>query len=668
MQVGRLQYEVAALCQCDRSCSRAPEALLNTAELLREGGPPPWASQAPWDPSASSAGCESPSWRGTSSEAHRGGSGRSGSPQPGHMAPNGGRGWGTPRAHGGPGRGPASPTWAGGAGRAGTGAARGSGRGGGLMWKRGGLVQPPGRQALSRPGLGSAMDITALSGSDVWDPVPPGVHRSSTGMDPPLRRQRSLPLIGAAPEERLLQPQPPEQRSDAGVWRPKDSLRQTPLAPTASMGSPQAPAGRSDADSWRPGGPDAPRPGAPVQPGTPPGNAGSWQHAGAGPSHPEGFAQRYVSEHLQAQVAEPRRSDAGDWRHSPPPPPPPVSHSARAPSPLLGASLGGSQGNLGELLGVLTGPGDFTAAASALHAPPGLGALPASLRRSLSLPRLDVVAGEWAAGSNTTHEPTASCEPSPVLSPLHSPAPQQPAGKRAAAAATPHLSGELAVSGDGPDLLAALQQGLARVRVHEGERDAGRGEHGQCQGLRAAPPEHGAGAGQSAQDPRAAQTLKGAGSGAQDTEHVVHEPSWGLAAEEEQGLVNAAAVEVPGMEPQGLSGPAKELSLDEGEVQGDAWRAAAAQGLGGPSQGLPQVKQEPREGDGGLKRAGRGATPVRSGDLGMKQSDEELAALAEERSGEPGMHATPQAALSWVFMTMFPGMPTGTFVSVFPGI
>ena len=670
MQVGRLRYDATALCQCDRCCSQAPEALLNTVELLKTGGPPPWANLVPWDPSGSAAGCESPLWRGTNSEAHRGGGGRFGSPQLGALAPNGGRGWGTPSGLSGLRRGQVTPMWAGGAGCAGIVAARGAGRGGGLMWNRGGLVQTPGRHALTRLGLGSAMDMTALSGSDVWGPVPPGVHQPRMDMGPPLRRQRSLPLIRAAPEERLLHTQPPEQRTDAEAWRPEYSQGQAPLAPTAYGGSPQAPAGRSDADSWRPGGPDAPRPGAAVQPGAPPGDAGSWQHASAGPPRPEGFAERYVGKtvgSLQVPVPEPRRSDAGEWRAQPPPPPPPISHSARAPSPLLGASSGGSQGYLGELLGLLTKPGDIMAAASALHAPPGLGALPASLRRSLSLPRLDMVAGEWAAGSTTTYEPTASCEPSPVPRPLRSPAPQRAAGERAAAAAAaPHPTGELAESGDGLDLLAVLQQGLARVKVHKGERDAGRGEQGPSQGLRAAPPELGAGAGQSALDPRAATTLKGAGSGAEATEHAVHEPSWGLAAEEERGLADAAAVEVPGMNPQGLPGPAKELGIDAGEVQGDAWHAAAAQGLGGLAQGLPQVEQEPSKCEDGLKGAGRGVSPVRGEDLGAEQSQEWLAARAEERISMPGMHAPHQAAPYWFSMAMSPGMPTGTFDSVFP--
>ena len=664
MQVGRLRYDATALCRCDRSCSQAPEALLNAAELLKTGGPPPWATLVPWDPSGSAAGCESPSWRGTSSEARRGGGGRFGSPQLGTLAPNGGRGWGTPSGLRGLGRGQVTPMWAGGAGRAGIAAARGAGRGGGLVWNRGGLVQAPGRHALTRPALGSAVDMTALSGSDVWGPAPPGGHPPGTGMAPPLRRQRSLPLIGAAPEERLLQPQPPEQRSDAEVWRPKGSLGPMPLAPTATVGSPQAPAGRSDADSWRPGGPGAAQPGAAVQPGVPPGDAGSWKPAGAGPSRPEGFAGRYVS-NLQAPAAEPRRCDAGDWRPQPPPPPPPppprVSHMARAPSPLLGASSGSSQRYLGELLGLLTEPGDVTAAASALHAPPGLGALPASLRRSLSLPRLDTVAGEWAAGSHTTYEHTASCEPSPVLSPLHSPMPQRPA-ECAAAAAAPHVSGDLAGSGDARDLLAMMQQGLSRVKVHEGERDAGRGEQGLSQGLRAAPLELGAGAGQSALDPRAATTLKGAGSGAEATEHAAHEPSWGLAAKEERGLADAAAVEVPGMNPQGLPGPAKELGIDAGEVQGDARHAAAAQGLGGPGQGLPQVEQEPSESEDGLKVAGPGTAPVRLGDLGAEQSRDWLATRAEERSSKSGMHATHQITYC-VSMTMCPV----TCVSVFSG-
>ena len=658
MQVGRLHYDTAALCQCDRSCSQAPEALLKAVELLKTCGPPPWARLVPWDPSGSAAGCGSPSWRGTISEAYRGGGGRFGSPQLGHLAPNGGRGWGALRGLGGLGRGPASPTWAGSAGRAGTGAARGSGRGGGPMWNRGGLSLTPGRHALSRPGLGSAMDITALGGSDAWDPGPLGVHQPGTGMGPPLRRQRSLPLINAATEERLLQPQAPEQRSEADTWRRENPIRQAPLAPMAHVGVPQAPAGRSDADSWWPGGPDAPRTGAATQPGAPPGDAGSWQPAGAGPPRPEGFAERYASKtvgSLQAPVSEPRRSDAGGWRPRPPPPPPPVSHSARAPSPLIGASSGGSQGYLSELLGLLTKPGGGTAAASALHAPPGLGALPSSLRRSLSLPRLDNVAGEWAAGSSTTREPTASCELSPVLSPMRSPMPERLAGERTAAAAAPHESGELGVSEDAPDLLAVLQQGLARVRVREGERNAGRGEQGQSQGLRAAPPEHGAGAEVSAQDLRAAGTLKGPGSGAQDAEHAVHEPSWGLAAEQELGLADAAAVQVPGVNSQGLPRPAKELSNNEGEVQGDAWRTAAAQGLDGPGQGLPQVEQEPGESEGRLEGAGWGASSVRGGDLGAEQCHGWLAARAEERSSKLGMHATHQITYC-VSMTIYPGM------------
>lgn len=507
------------------------------------------------------------------------------------------------------------------------------------MWNRGGLLQTPGRHALARPGLGSATDIAALSGSNSWDPVLPGVHQSSTDTSPPLRRQRSLPLISAAPEERPLQSQAPEQRSEADSWRRENPIRQAPLAPTAHVAVQDRPAGRSDAESWRPGGPNALRPGAAVEPGAPPDDAGSWQPAGAGPARPEGFAERYVSNTVGSQqvpVPEPRRSEAGDWRPRPQPPPP-VSYMARAPSPVLGAASGGSQGYLGELLGLLTEPGGGTAAASALHAPPGLGALPASLRRSLSLPRLDTVAGEWAAGSNTTFEPSASYEPRPVLSPMRSFMPERPAG--AAAAATPHPTGELAGSGNGPDLLAVLQQGLARVKVHEGEHDAGRGEQGMSQDLQAAPSQHSAGAGQSAEELRAAGTLKGPGTGALDTEHVMHEPSWGLAAEEKRGLAD------PGLNPQGLLGPANEFRMGEGEAQGDAWRAAAAQGLGGLGQRLPQDEQEPSESQGGLDGARWGATPVRGGNIEAEQSHDWLAARAEEQSEEPGVHAIHQAAL-----------------------
>ena len=663
VQVGRLQYDAAVLYQCNRSGSPAPGPLLGLVEVLRPpSGPPPWAGLGPWDPSSHAAGCRSPTFLNMSSVAFRGGS-----PQPGSRAPNGGLGWGALRGFGGARRAQAAPMRPGGAGRAGTGVARPLGPGEGPAWrKRGEFMQTLGRQAFGRSGLGSAVDITALSGSGDGDPMSPGGSPSGRDVGSLLRRQCSLPLIGAETQDgQALQVQesalvnhawgavalapgspPPEQRNDADAGRHKEPQAQAPPAPKTIMDGAQAPAQRSDAESWRASAPDAPQPGAGGQPEALPGGAGNQQPAGAGLSRPVGFAERYVSKHQQPPISEPRRGDKSDWRARPSSPLKPCAQPrlTRAPSPLLGRSSGGSQADLSELLGPLTAPGDVPDTASAFDTPPGLAALPfdvcRGLRRSLSLPRLDIAAGQWVAGDQVFLSPAASREPSPAPIPMQSPLPERAAGVRAASDAAARLPEEPAAPECTPDLLAALQKRLAGFKTRKSECDADQGDQGQSQGLRAAlpepVPERSASTGQGAQDSGAAGRLEGPSGGERNAEHIAHEPSWGLAAEEERGSAEAAAAETSGTLHWGVPRPAKEPSVHEDKVQEEAWRTAEAQGFGGRGQGLLESEQEPSDGE---DWAWRGAAPARGEKSEVKQSSVQLAVRAEERSVKPGMRA-----------------------------